>query len=132
MTCRISNRHNSTCSHRSSLELVSCVLCMVMQVKSHCLCLILAICMIMIFVYLLQTPLQRKRTLMVFYLTLIPFCVFGKYAERKYSQDTMDKHLNKSKLFGGRKLYPDTWTGKLWWNVVLKSIWLKIKICELT
>lgn len=88
--------------------------------------------MIIIFVSLLQTPLQRTRTLTAFYVTILPFCFFAKYAERKYFQDPLDKHLNKSKLFGGRKLYPDTWTGALWWNVVLIPIWLKIKICEIT
>lgn len=60
------------------------------------------------------TPLQRTRTLTAFYVTILPFCFFAKYAERKYFQDPLDKHLNKSKLFGGRKLYPDTWTGALW------------------
>lgn len=126
MTSRIRDMQTQLYSLMSSFKFVSCVLTIIMQVKSESekkvkyqqvksQCFIFSIYnMIIIFVSLLQTPLQRTRTLTAFYVTILPFCFFAKYAERKYFQDPLDKHLNKSKLFGGRKLYPDTWTGALW------------------
>lgn len=65
---------------------------------------------------------QRKRTMMVFYALALPICFISKYVERKFYFDRMDSHLNKSNLFGGRKLYPDTWTGKEWWSVIMCEV----------